>query len=61
MRIGSSSGLRSSASAVATVGVTALIVWLFQSPYTPWGSRNAAPTESAAVGTVAADHEARDV
>lgn len=61
MRISNTSGLRSSASAVATVGVTALVVWLFQSPYTPSDSRTAAPAATAAVSTLATDREARDV
>ena len=61
MRIINSSGLRSSVSAAAAVVVTALVVLLFESPYTAWGTRTAPSVEQAAVSTPATDRDLRDV
>jgi hypothetical protein len=61
MRNPKASGLRSSIAAVAAVTVTGLIVFLFESPYTAWGTRTQAPSEEIAMSTPAADRDTRDV
>jgi len=61
MRKTNSPGLRSSIGAVAAVAVTGLIVFLFESPYTAWGTRAQPPSEQIAMSTPAADLDTRDV
>lgn len=59
--ITTSSGLRSSVSAVAVVAVVGLIAFLFESPYTRWDTHTQPSTEQAALSAPASDRDVRDV
>ena len=59
--ITTSSGLRSSAGALAAVAMTGLITFLFESPYTALGSRTQPPRDQVAMSAPAANRDVRDV
>jgi hypothetical protein len=61
MRTTKFSGLRTSIGAVAAVTVTGLIVFLFESPYTAWGTRAQPPSAELAMSTAATDRDVQDV
>jgi serine/threonine protein kinase HipA of HipAB toxin-antitoxin module len=61
MRNPKASGLRLSIGAVAAVTVTGLIVFLFESPYTAWGTHTQAPSEEIAISAPAADRDTSNV
>jgi peptidoglycan/LPS O-acetylase OafA/YrhL len=59
MRYKNSSGLRASVGAVAAVLVSAVTVFLFESPYTAWGTRTQ-PAEVLALSVPAPDVDVRN-